>query len=1214
MAEIDNNKTTTYGSSDINKTETYGNSENQKTTAYNTNQEVTAAYHDLQNKEFKSKTHGIGVGDKLTLRDAKYTITGIISEGTGEAVIYKVENGSKQTFALKLYFEFSNSKEEPNFETLKRIKDITDPDILKLYDFGVGGDKFQGKYCYEISDFAEGGDLFAVANFKEKYTKDFIEKIIVPEILNGIRKLHEFKIYHCDLKPSNIFFKDRNQTDLLIGDYGSAKAYDLETIKEIRKTSTVKGTETYLAPEQPRGIISEKNDYYSFGIILLHLLYPEQFSSENNIRQVDKGKFEKIVERQYNSQQVVDFNQSYKRLNNLIEGLTLINHINRFGKNEVEKWLNGEEVVVKYKATDTDSVQPVKLGYATIKTDKDFIEILETKSTWWEDLFEDVDTYFALKAWIGSYQDVSSRKIFDEMIHYYKPLGKEYVKESAIRYFDPEREIRIDMHSFNFFTTENVIDEVERYISKLDEIWKITSFEKVRFYLFLIEFSLKQLTLTTEGQGLILVNSIIEKFSSVFGCIPESFDSLKTQIQDKFSVKNQKESDYKLINLFYCFNLERSYKDLKNNEITSLQDIALSYLRDKNLYDHPLISIERKLFLEKNNKSDLIGLQYKDFIFSLLNDKTNYSFEFNSLVWINEFNYKINYQYSISLTNFMQKSGIQADSLVSMIKTDYIEFKMKLIPSKKTILRSFINELKKKHNIKSKLIINGTNIYDQEEIRGSHRNTHRIDSLNVENINQFKDQLFKSYNNVFKTKKLLFFSIISFIIGIGAYFIVQSQLNQYYKISNELNLFLSFPNFGITGIIFSLVIYILLFGKFRLRLAISLIVVLALISTVVINIYQNVYIVNRSKQHQHDFFIKSFKPIVLSNIRRITANEIHNRFQMNYPKSYTGNGTVYNSTLNYGVKRKKFNLTTEIPVVKAEFYDPGWFSSTRGKYTQVSNNPITNHLNIGLLNLDSLIDRAPFSIYCRFTDSIENQIYGIYVGNITVLLETRSLYVYKETDIKTYQEKYADRFSKEVWYYAIIGKDINKEYTTERDVTIWEGDAKNRNFTRGDSRPYAVSNLLYPTSKIISKQISVKNSHDLIINISGSNVQIVLDGLDSLNIEQNIDNYNLGLSFGFNSSFSIDGISINKIQDNRYSNIPTIEMSTINKEPKPYIISTDRKIKLYENSNLKNFIISQEKEELEVLYPEKDLMRVRSVLNNKLYYLKVENLNNIILK
>ncbi len=1214
MADNDKNKTTTYGSSENSKTETYGNSENQETTTYNSKQDVTAAYSDLQEKEVKSRISGIVIGDRVLLKGKEYLIVEIISEGTGEANIFKIEDSTKNMYALKLYFEFNDPKDEPNYDSLDRIKNITDPDILRLHDFGVGVDKYLGKHCFEISDFAKGGNLFSVNNFKEKYTPEFIEEHVVKEIYLGIKKLHENKIYHCDLKPQNVFYLDKNQTDMVIGDYGSAKAYDLETEKELRRSSTVKGTDAYLSPEQARGIISEKNDYYSLGMILLHLLYPDQLTKENNTQQIDKNKFEKIVERQYNSQPVVDFNPSYKRLNNLIEGLTLINHINRFGKNEVEKWLNGEEVEVKYKATETDSVQPVKLGYATIKTKKDFIQIIETSSTWWEDLFEDVDTYFALKAWIGSYQDVSSRKIFDEMIHYYKPLGKEYVKESAIRYFDPEREIRIDMHSFNFFTTENVIDEVERYISKLDEIWKITSFEKVRFYLFQMEFSLKQLSLTMDGQNLVLVNSIIEKIFSAFGCIPESFDSRKTQIQDEFFVKNQKESYYKLIKLFYCFNPERSYKDLKNNEITSLQGIALSYLRDKNLYDHPLISIERKLFLEKNNKSDLIGLQYKDFIFSLLNDKTNYSFEFHSLVWINEFSYKINYKYSISLSNFIQKSGIQADSLVSMIKSDSIEFKMKLIPSKKTILKSFINELTKKHNIKSKLIINGTNIYDQEEIQGSYRNTHRIDSLNVENINQFKDQLFKSYNNVFKTKKLIFFSILSFIIGIGAYFIVQSQLNQYYKISNELNLFWSFPNFGITGIIFSLVIYILLFGKFRLRLAISLIVVLALISTVVVNIYQKVYIVNRSKQYQHDFFIKSFKPNVLGNIRRITANEIYDRFQMNYPKSYTENGTVYNSTLNYGVKNKQFNLTTEIPVVKAEFYKPGWFSSTRAKYTKVSNNPMTNHLNIDLLKLDSLVDRAPFSIYCKFTDDIENQIYGISVGNITVLLESRSLYVYKETDIKTYQEKYADRFSKEVWYYAIIGKDINKEYTTERDVTIWEGDAKYRNFTRGDSRPYAVSNLLYPSSKIISKQISVKNSHDLIINISGSNVQIVLDGLDSLNIEQNIDNYNLGLSFGFNSSFSINGISINKIQDNRYTNITTIEMSTINKEPKPYIISTDRKIKLYENSKLKNFIISQEKEELEVLYPEKDLMRVRSTFNNKLYYLKVENLNNIILK
>ena len=305
MAEDDNNQTTTYGDSGENKTETYKSKE-----------QATAAYGDLQTKEFKSKSHGIGVGDKLTLRSNQYVITGIISEGTGEAVIYKIEDQSTKIFALKLYFEFSNAKEEPNFETLKRIKGITDPDILKLHDFGVGAEKYQGRYCYEICDFAQGGDLFSIIDFKNKYTSGFIEKYIVKEIFNGIKKLHDYKIYHCDLKPTNIFYKDIEQTDILIGDYGSAKAIDHEIEKEIRKTSTVKGTSTFLPPEQARGVISEKNDYYYFGFILLNLLYPESVSAENDFRQTKKEKFERIIERQYNLMPIIDFNPQYQKLNN----------------------------------------------------------------------------------------------------------------------------------------------------------------------------------------------------------------------------------------------------------------------------------------------------------------------------------------------------------------------------------------------------------------------------------------------------------------------------------------------------------------------------------------------------------------------------------------------------------------------------------------------------------------------------------------------------------------------------------------------------------------------------------------------------------------------------------------------------------------------------------------------------------------------------------
>ncbi|MGP8320878.1 MAG: protein kinase domain-containing protein [Methanosarcinaceae archaeon] len=216
----DNNKTQVY-KSDPGKTETY--SENaqpgDKTIGYET---APAKLTD------KTITHGLGVGDEIELNDNKYTITGIISgeNQTGEAVIYKIEDAGGKAFALKLYYKFTNPKDEPNPEALSRIKAIRDPDILKLHDFGTGANKYKDKFCFEICDYAEGLTLLSVPDLGKKYTPEFIRSNVIPEIFKGIRTLHDYKIYHCDLKPENVFYLDKEQTDLIIGDYGSAKTFE----------------------------------------------------------------------------------------------------------------------------------------------------------------------------------------------------------------------------------------------------------------------------------------------------------------------------------------------------------------------------------------------------------------------------------------------------------------------------------------------------------------------------------------------------------------------------------------------------------------------------------------------------------------------------------------------------------------------------------------------------------------------------------------------------------------------------------------------------------------------------------------------------------------------------------------------------------------------------------------------------------------------------
>ena len=214
-------------------------------------------------------------GSRVQLKNKSYEILDLIAgpEAGAEGTVYKIRDEENHELALKLYHEFSDPREEPNGEALRRIKGIQNEDILPLIEYGIGSDRYENR-CWEISAYAKGGDLLAVPekDFREVYAPNSIRFRILPEILRGIAILHEHQIYHCDLKPRNVFYLDQEKVDLVIGDYGSAKTFEESSGRDLAHTFMSKGTSFYLAPEQARGVISEKNDYYSLGMILLHLL------------------------------------------------------------------------------------------------------------------------------------------------------------------------------------------------------------------------------------------------------------------------------------------------------------------------------------------------------------------------------------------------------------------------------------------------------------------------------------------------------------------------------------------------------------------------------------------------------------------------------------------------------------------------------------------------------------------------------------------------------------------------------------------------------------------------------------------------------------------------------------------------------------------------------------------------------------------------------
>ena len=1177
MAEIDDNKTTSYGNSDINKTETYGNSENQKTTAYSTNQEATAAYHDLQNKEFKSKTHGIGVGDKLTLRNTEFSITGIISEGTGEAVIYKIENGSKQTFALKLYFEFSNSKEEPNFETLKRIKDITDPDILKLHDFGVGADKYQGKYCYEISDFAEGGDLFAVANFKEKYTKDFIEKNIIPEILNGIRKLHEFKIYHCDLKPSNIFFKDRNQTDLLIGDYGSAKAYDI--LLETNLTDVWKGTKTYFAPEQADGFVGEKNDYHSFGMILAHLLYYEQLCSEDNYRQIELSKFKKVRNRQFHGKNILDFNPNYKRLNTLISGLTLYIAENRWGHIEVEKWLNGEEVEVKYKATESSAVQPVKLGYATITNDKDLIHILETRETWWEDIFEDVDTYFALKAWIGSYQDVSSRKIFDEMIHYYKPFGKEYVKESAIRYFDPEREIRVDMHSFNFFTTENLKEEVDRYIAKLDKIWKFTDIEILRFYFFQLEFSLRQLHESATNDTKKLIFPFIEKLFSNFGVIrrgeKEEFKDFKTEIQTKISKKDEAKTFGLFIDVFYSFNPNRKFINLENVSINSLKELGIYYIQnEKDFYEKHAI-IEKEKFLEEEKTQAFKALNYSEFIFELFKNESTFNVKLLSMEWNRRNTLIIRYCIEKSLKSFLKrkslKSGIQDFKLFS----ETIEIKVYPWSTPQRILKTFQEVIAEKH----KIILKNIAVHDKQTLKHS-----------------FK----KQYIKTFKIVDLIITFSISTAIGISLVYFVLSYVDSIHNPLLGYSFFKSIYNYAIIGLSTGLLLTATYFYKYIYRLSITILIALPLIIASVLSIKQGYSDISNIYKFRHNFYLNKFDVIETTPKTSISNKQILNA----HYESINQFGNDYSPCYRLKNEKSAINIKADIPIVERTFYDPGFFSSWQTQFKEIS------YMRDGYdysakIELSDIVEYKKINYYpikisfdAYTSVALDMSRFGIAVNRYCFLFNNSSLVVEKLSDLPKNEKP--KKFNRQ---YLIIQRNNSIDFTDSYNTKNFKTD-----------RPQAISRLSLPCDYLANAEFEKDNKYKICIYCFERSLLIEVNSKRVLSKEITWDNdYSIftdafSLIFEPKANFKMSNLKLSTIKDyGRY------DKRKDGKDHKYISIigKANESFKILDNNHAYLNTIVKKDSSVEILYLDNGFYKIRQKQTNQIGWCKESYLKNV---
>jgi len=258
------------------------------------------------------------------LKGEKYHKIQSLSDNTGEAQVFLVERNG-ESFVLKIYY--------PNFDVNKKIlQTVYNFDfemIVKVFDFGKTYVDGKHRY-YELMEYLQGGTM---SDYRLNGDMDKFRRIALQGAA-ALAYIHQCNILHKDVKPSNFFFRDKEHTELVLGDFGISSILDQDG--KSHKTTQAR-TPIYAAPEMYTDVIdgvvevTPSADFYSLGICLMALWLGESPMSTN----------ERVMMRQKSEGRLPHIQELPERVRMIVQGLTVVNPNNRWGYEQVEEWFTG---------------------------------------------------------------------------------------------------------------------------------------------------------------------------------------------------------------------------------------------------------------------------------------------------------------------------------------------------------------------------------------------------------------------------------------------------------------------------------------------------------------------------------------------------------------------------------------------------------------------------------------------------------------------------------------------------------------------------------------------------------------------------------------------------------------------------------------------------------------------------------------------------------
>lgn len=197
----------------------------------------------------------------------RYSIERALGEGATATVFLARDTQAGLSVAIKMLRpELGQSAASSRFlKEIKRTAALNHPRILPVLDSG----DHEGQ-MYLVLPYMEGGTLRDRLKREKQLPVDEAIALVRP-IAEALDYAHKQGLIHRDVKPENILFTGGEP---VLGDFGIARALEIELGETSTSTGIVRGTPAYMSPEQASGSMDYdgRSDIYSLGCVLYEML------------------------------------------------------------------------------------------------------------------------------------------------------------------------------------------------------------------------------------------------------------------------------------------------------------------------------------------------------------------------------------------------------------------------------------------------------------------------------------------------------------------------------------------------------------------------------------------------------------------------------------------------------------------------------------------------------------------------------------------------------------------------------------------------------------------------------------------------------------------------------------------------------------------------------------------------------------------------------